>query len=94
MHRIKGFRRVVVLASVCTLAACTYGPGPIEKTAIHNMETCQATRDQQACDQWTYAAPLVQGERDRQQAENAQKADGAAVAGIMGALVGFGLLLH
>lgn len=91
MYNRKVFRSFAALAAVSTLAACSYGPGPIEQMAIQNMATCNATHDEQACNQWTYAAPLVQGERERQQFENTQKAEGIA-AGLLGAAVlGVGL---
>lgn len=81
MHTIKSLRSVVVLASVCALAACQYGPGPIEQMAIQNMAICNATHDRQACDQWTYEAPLVQGERERLIQQNTD-----ATAGFIAAL--------
>jgi hypothetical protein len=91
MRTRKVFRAFVTLSAVSLLAACTYGAGPIEQMATQNMAICNATHDQRACDQWTYAAPLVQGERDRQQFENSQKADGVAAGMLGAALLGIGL---
>jgi hypothetical protein len=71
---------VAMLSACSLLAACTFGPGPIERSVTQDMAICNATHDARACDQWTYSAPLVQGERERQVLDNTEKTQGLGVA--------------